>query len=70
MLIRAKLAELAPVVERLAVAEIPIEASRALADLAGRTMRLQVTIQEGHILVSDGTTAVPVELRVLKLMGS
>ncbi len=52
--------------ERLAVSEVPIEASRALAQLADRTMRLQVTIQEGHIFVSDGATSVPVELRVIK----
>ncbi len=52
--------------ERLAVSEVPIEASRALAQLADRTMRLQVTIQEGHTFVSDGATSVPVELRVIK----
>ena len=52
--------------DRLAVSEVPIEASRALAGLAGRTMRLQVTIQEGHIFVADGATSVPVELQVLK----
>jgi uncharacterized protein YaeQ len=55
--------------DRLAVSEVPIEASRALAQLAGRTMRLQVTIQEGHIFVSDGATSVPVELRAIKPMG-
>ena len=52
--------------ERLAVTELPQEASRALAQLAGRSMELQVTIQEGHILVTDGATSVSVELRVLK----
>src|SRR5664279_1938142 len=52
--------------DRLAASEVPIEASRALAQLAGRTMRLQVTIQEGHIFVSDGATSVPVELRAIK----
>ena len=52
--------------ERLAVSEVPIEASRALAQLADRTMRLQVTIQEGHVFVSDGATSVAVELRVIK----
>jgi uncharacterized protein YaeQ len=52
--------------ERLEVSEVPIEASRALAQLADRTMRLQVTIQEGHIFVSDGATSVPVELRTIK----
>jgi len=33
-------------------------------------MRLQVTIQEGHVFVSDGATSVPVELRVLKAPAS
>jgi uncharacterized protein YaeQ len=52
--------------DRLAVSEVPVEASRALARLAGRSMRLQVTIQEGHIYVADGAASVAVELRVLK----
>jgi uncharacterized protein YaeQ len=52
--------------DQLVVSEVPIEASRALAQMAGRSMRLQVTIQEGHAFVADGATSVPVELRVLK----
>jgi uncharacterized protein YaeQ len=52
--------------DRLVVSEVPVEASRALAQLAGRSMRLQVTIQEGHIYVADGTASVAIELRVLK----
>ncbi|MGE5761128.1 MAG: YaeQ family protein [Gemmatimonadota bacterium] len=52
--------------ERLAVSEVPLEASRALANLAGRSMELQVTIQDAHVLVTDGSTSVSVELRVLK----
>jgi len=52
--------------DRLAVSEVPIDASRALSTLAGRSMRLQVTIQEGHVFVADGATSVPVDLRVLK----
>jgi uncharacterized protein YaeQ len=55
---------------RLAVREVPLESSRALAQLAGRSMRLQVTIQEGHVFVADGETSVPVELRVIKAMGA
>ncbi|MEO8751593.1 MAG: YaeQ family protein [Casimicrobiaceae bacterium] len=54
--------------ERLAVVEVPIEASRALAQLAARSMRLQVTIQEGHVFVSDGATSIPVELRALQAL--
>lgn len=52
--------------DRLGVSEVPIEESRALAQLAARNMRLQVTIQEGLIFVADGATSVSVELRVLK----
>ena len=54
--------------ERLAVSEVPIEASRALAQLAGRSMRLQVTIQDGHVFIADGATSILVELRALKAM--
>jgi uncharacterized protein YaeQ len=52
--------------ERLSVTEVPAEASRALAQLAGRSMRLQVTIQEGHVLVTDGTESVSIDPRILK----
>ncbi|MGH8713797.1 MAG: YaeQ family protein [Casimicrobiaceae bacterium] len=52
--------------DRLAVNEISIEASRALARLAGRSMRLQVTIQDGQALVTDGATSLPVEIRSVK----
>jgi uncharacterized protein YaeQ len=52
--------------ERLSVVEVPSEASRALAALAGRSMRLQVTIHDGHVFVGDGAESVSVELRVLK----
>jgi len=55
---------------RLVVTEVPIEASRALAQLAGRSMRLQFTIEENHVFVADGATSVPVELQVLKAMSS
>ena len=56
--------------DRLAVTEVPIEASRALAQLANRSMRLQFTIEDGHVFVADGATSVPVELQILKAMGS
>jgi uncharacterized protein YaeQ len=54
--------------ENLAVAEVPFDASRALAQLAGRSMQLQVTIQEGQVLVTDGARSITVELRMLKPM--
>ena len=47
---------------RLAVTEVPIDASRALAALASRSMRLQATIQEGHVFVGNGEASVPIEL--------
>jgi len=52
--------------DQLGVSEVPTEASRALAGLAARSMRLQITIQEGHVLVADGETSFPVEIRILK----
>ena len=52
--------------DRLAVAEVPHETSRALAQLAARSMQLQVTIQDGHVFVADGESSVPVELVIRK----
>ena len=52
--------------DRLAVREVPPEASTALAAMAGRTMRLNVTIQEGHVLVADSERSVAVDLRERK----
>jgi len=52
--------------DRLAVSEVPIDASRALAQMAARSMRLQITIQEGNVLVADGTVSIPMELPILK----
>lgn len=52
--------------DSLTVTELPIDASRALAQLAGRSMRLQVTIQEAHVLVVDGSTSLSLDLRGLK----
>src|SRR5512142_3451891 len=49
--------------ERLAVDEVPAEASRALAAMAGRSMRLQVTIQDGHVVVTDGAESVSTDIR-------
>jgi uncharacterized protein YaeQ len=52
--------------ERLAVRELPLEASKALANLADRSMNLQVTIQDGHISITGHDTSIGTELRVLK----
>ena len=54
--------------QRLSVREVPPDASRALARLAARSMRLQATIQEGHVFFGDGATSVAVDVRVLKAL--
>lgn len=45
--------------------QIPAEASAALAGLAKRTMRLQCTVQDGHIWVGDGDEVVEVAIAEL-----
>jgi len=52
--------------QRLTVREVTPEATQALAAMASRNMRLQVTIQEGHLSITDHETAFGTELRVLK----
>jgi uncharacterized protein YaeQ len=51
--------------ERLIVDEVPPAASRALAQLGARNMRLHCTIQEGQILVAADDRTIAVELRRL-----
>ena len=46
--------------DNLTVLNVPQEASRSLAGLAKRTMQLQCALQEGHIWIGDGTSAVEV----------
>jgi len=53
---------------RLGVSEVPLEASRALAGLAARSMRLQFTIQERHVLVANDATSVSIDIRVRKAL--
>ncbi len=50
----------------LSVFQIPAEQSQALAALAQRSMRLQITLQDGALFVSDDNTSV--ELHPLVLM--
>jgi uncharacterized protein YaeQ len=52
--------------ERLSVCELPMDASRALAQMAGRSMRLQVTIHDGTISITDHDASFSTELSVLK----
>lgn len=51
---------------RLVVSDVPADATRSLAKMARRSMQLQVTVQDRHVLVADGETSVPFELRILK----
>jgi len=52
--------------DRLEVSELPPEAARALAEMAERSMRLQVTIHHDHIAITDHKSSFGTELRVLK----
>ncbi|NJD88778.1 MAG: YaeQ family protein [Betaproteobacteria bacterium] len=59
----------AQALERLAnvsVVEIPLEATRALAARAARTMKLQCTVQEGHVWISDDESSIAIEPLVRK----
>ena len=47
--------------DRLQVWRIPAERSQALAKLAQRSMQLQATIQEGALMLGDGTHNVDIE---------
>jgi uncharacterized protein YaeQ len=53
-------------VENLTVMNLPLDASRALAKLAQRNMRLQCTVQEEQIWLGDGNDTVQIELVALK----
>jgi uncharacterized protein YaeQ len=44
----------------LTIWQVPAEQSQALADLAQRTMQLQVTVQDGSVWVGDGKQSVEV----------
>jgi uncharacterized protein YaeQ len=52
--------------QRVRVIRLPDEATRDLAALAARNMRLSCTVQDGQVFVSDGETAVHVEPIVLQ----
>lgn len=55
--VEGKLSRLA----HLSVWRIPAAQSQALAAMARRSMQLQATIQEGHLLMGDGGTTAEVE---------
>jgi uncharacterized protein YaeQ len=46
----------------LTVVTLPASATRALAALAQRSMRLQITIQDGQVWVGDGKDTVHFEM--------
>ena len=50
----------------LSVMNLPLDASRALAQLAQPSMQLQCTIQEGQIWMGDETNTAHIELTTLK----
>jgi uncharacterized protein YaeQ len=47
--------------DKLTVLNLPAEAAPALATLTARSMRLQFTIQDGQVWVTDGERTVQVE---------
>ena len=47
--------------DRLQVWRIPADSAQALAKLAQRSMQLQATIQEGALMLGDGSTNVDIE---------
>ena len=49
-----------------AVVEIPLEATRALAAKAARKMKLQCTIQDGHVWFADDSGSIAIEPTVRK----
>lgn len=51
--------------QNLTVISIPQDESRALAQLAQRSMDLHCSLQDGHILMSNDTEAIQVELTTL-----
>ncbi len=50
----------------LTVINLPVESTRAIAQLAQRNMQLQCTIQDGQVWLSDGNESVNVDRITLK----
>jgi uncharacterized protein YaeQ len=49
-------------VRNLTIVSLPATATKALAALAQRSMKLQITIQDGQVWMSDGTETVHIEM--------
>ncbi len=52
--------------DNLTVLKLPGEATRAMAGLVSRSMKLQYTIQEGHIMITSDTGMIEIEPQILK----
>ncbi|MSQ60839.1 MAG: YaeQ family protein [Betaproteobacteria bacterium] len=53
-------------ISNLSIFSLPFAATQALAGLAGRTMQLQCTIQEGQIWLGDAKSVVQIDPAILK----
>ena len=52
--------------DNLAVIDVPLEATRAMAARAARNMKLQCTIQDGHVWFADADDSITIEPVVRK----
>ncbi len=52
--------------QNLRVMQLPAEQSKALAELAARSMQLQFTMQEGGVIASSNDKSVSLEFKTLK----
>jgi uncharacterized protein YaeQ len=52
--------------DNLAVMNLPLDGSRALATLSRPSMQLHCTVQEGQIWMADGENTAHIELTMLK----
>lgn len=57
-------------IHNLSVLNVPAEGSRALAQLAERSMDLHCTVQDRQVSIANGTEAVPLELMSVKRASS
>lgn len=51
--------------DNLTVISLPLDATQALAGLASRTMQLQCTIQEGHIMATSAAGMIEIAAQIL-----
>ncbi len=53
--------------DNLTVIDLPSEATQAMAAMAQRSMRLQYTMQDGQVLLTDGTNTAEITPAMLKV---